>query len=53
MSEDACIVGENTNDVDEQGGGRPIVGGASRDEWNEASDVEEVKNEGDCEVTLV
>ena len=53
MSDDACVVGEYSSDIDEKGGGRPVGGGPNGDEWNYASDVEQVECDGDCEVTLI
>ena len=53
MSGETCIIGENSGDIDEKCGGRPVGGGSSRDEWKYPSDVEQVEYDGDCEVTLI
>ena len=53
MSDDACVVGENSSDVDEESCGRPAGGGSCWDKWYYPGDVEKVKCDGNCEMTLV
>ena len=40
MSDYACVIGENSRDVDEKSGGRPAGGGTGWDEWKYPGDVE-------------